>query len=190
VPFNWPRVYDQECTRTGRRGPLADPLSYRVYFQSRAPLGQSFTPTLSQVGFVQVFLSWDLQDTLTLNLREESITGPIVGSVGPVLPAWNIVLHYAEIDFLSPLTVVPGRKYVFEIVQHGSGRCWTAGYRADTIDYPGGSAILNGVEMPGNDLWFREGIIVPEPSTVVLLLFGGVVLAAWRRRTRQGHRSP
>jgi len=178
VPFNWPRVYDQECTLTGREG---DPWRGLVYVRSASPLGQSFTPTLPQVGFLQVCMSWDSHDGLTVNLREDSITGPIIGSLGPYtsLP-WNIVYHYAEFAFASPVAVIPGRRYVFELVQNGNGAAQIAYYPAGMIDYAGGSAIWKGSEIAGVQLWFREGVVVPEPSTVVLLLFGGIVLAAWR----------
>jgi hypothetical protein len=47
-------------------------------------------------------------------------------------------------------------------------------------DYAGGTEFLQG--QPGNnDLWFREGIVVPEAGTWALLVIGCGLLV-WRRR--------
>ncbi len=49
--------------------------------------------------------------------------------------------------------------------------------------YPGGSAYFNGQPQPASDLWFREGIVVPETSGLALLLAGAAVWG-WVRRKR------
>jgi hypothetical protein len=48
--------------------------------------------------------------------------------------------------------------------------------------YPGGTAYGSGFPL-GHDVWFSEGVVVPEPSAWALLGLGGVVLVAakWRR---------
>jgi hypothetical protein len=192
VPFSWPRVYDQECAPNG---PWAWPTLSGMYiydsdFYGRPTIGQSFIPTLSQVGFLQLGLDWDREGTFAVNLREQSITGPIVASLEAVVPSSGHQYNYGEFDFASPVTVVPGRTYVFELAYHGPpptnsnyvSWCLVSCVNSEHNDlYTGGIAIWSGFDRPNADLWFREGIIVPEPSGVVLLLLGGGVLWAARR---------
>src|SRR5437870_5287481 len=56
--------------------------------QPYEPIGQSFTPGLSSVGFVRLNLSDAITGngvgaTVYVNLRADSITGPILGSTDP-----------------------------------------------------------------------------------------------------------
>jgi len=161
------------------------------YIQGNEPIGQSFTPGLSSVGFIQLE-PFDgnpnngLGATLFVNLRSNSITGPILGSTAPVflpdIPSGGGVTNFL---FSTPVPVVPGTTYFFEVVVQ-SGDFWTlntAGYL-----YGGGPTFRQGVAQPLQDLWFREGIIVPEPSSI-LLFFGaaGILLL---RRARRGRRYP
>ena len=59
--------------------------------RTNAPFAQSFEPTLDKVGFVEIAFLYGLSsdslrsETLCLNLREGSATGPILGSTSPVL---------------------------------------------------------------------------------------------------------
>jgi len=49
-------------------------------------------------------------------------------------------------------------------------------------NYPGGTVFANGLPVGGmSDVWFREGIVVPEPGTWVLLVVGFGLLG-WRKR--------
>jgi len=74
--------------------------------------------------------------------------------------------------------VTPGVTYYFQpIIQSGDG---FAVY-AYNFGYSGGNTFYNGTADSFNDLWFREGIVVPEPSTMALLL-AGVGLSVLRRR--------
>ena len=55
----------------------------------------------------------------------------------------------------------------------------------------GGTAIAQGTAYPNFDLWFSEAFVVPEPSSVVLVLLGGGVLVVLRhlRKARQTQHS-
>jgi hypothetical protein len=58
------------------------------------------------------------------------------------------------------------------------------GVNKGNYNYPGGTAFYHGVSDPTEDLWFREGIVVPEPSSIFLLLTGGAfaLLTSFRRK--------
>ncbi len=155
------------------------------FLQSHAPLGQSFTPTLSSVDFVML----DLYDgdvfnnvggTVYVNLRSNSITGTILGSSAAVFMSHDFS-GVTNFSFSIPVAVTSGVTYYLEFVaepgSEGFGSAVTDG------SYPGGSAIANGVLIPGRDLWFQEGVIaVPEPSSALLVLVGTTVLIYARRK--------
>ena len=69
-------------------------------------------------------------------------------------------------------------------------RTWTctiAGTPCSALgDGYSGGVFYGGLQpFSGNDLWFREGIVVPEPSSVLLLFIGGGI-ATWLVRKRSG----
>jgi hypothetical protein len=146
-------------------------------------LAQSFTPSLPAVGFIRLYL-YDgnlldgLGDTIYVNLRSTSISGPVLGSTQPVVLGPNFV-GAADFLFSTPVVVTPNQTYFFQAdILPGSGGF---GLNVSTYNYVGGTAFFQGVPSPNNDLWFREGIVVPEPSVWALLAVGCVVLA-WRKR--------
>ncbi len=148
--------------------------------QSGQPMGHSFTPSFSSVGVVALNL-YDGDTlhtagaTVFVNLRWNSITGPILGVSDPVFMPNNF-FGITNFVFSTPVAVVPGVTYYFQpLVQSGDG--WGS-YLTDG-SYPGGTAIAGGLPISDRNLWFREGI-VPEPSSAVLFL-SGVALAACRR---------
>jgi hypothetical protein len=157
--------------------------------QSNQPLGQSFVPTVPSVGFVRLYL-YDgifgngLGATLFLNLRATSISGTILGSTVPV----SLNDRFAgTVDFLfpSPIAVTPGTAYCFQpVVQSGDN--W--GISAATYNYSGGTAFSQGSALPSTDLWFREGIIVPEPGSAALILLGSGIF--WRQLWRKKQQNP
>jgi hypothetical protein len=158
--------YDQESSTIDQGGGS-------VAFQSLSPYGQSFTPMLSSIGFVQLQLTdknsgKSLGGTLVVNLRSDSITGTILGSTTPLLLSDGFS---GLTTFLSSTAVAltPETIYYLEpIVQ--SGDQWTI--NAGEYNYPGGMVFGNGGPAPASDVWFREGIVVPEPSSLALLLLG------------------
>jgi len=159
-------IYDQQSADNNPPGGLT------AVIQSNQPIGQSFTPTLSSVGFISLWVGDTslnaLGATVFVDLHADSITGTVIGSTQPVsMP--DGYTGFTDFLFTTPVALTPGASYVLQpIVQ--SGDQWViVGYN---YNYPGGTAIIRGVENPMSDVWFREGIIVPEPSVLSLILIG------------------
>jgi hypothetical protein len=172
-------VYDQESS-TDENYPF---VGSRIQFYGT--VGQSFTPSLTAVGFVRLkvgdlTLGNSLGATLLVNLRSNAINGPILGTTAPVVLS-DSFRGSADFLFASAISVIPNATYFFETVVQ-SGDNWGATEIGD--NYPGG--IFYGGLQPFSaaDLWFREGIIVPEPSVILLAIIGAVPLL-WFSRKRQ-----
>ena len=171
--------YDQQSWP----GPI--PANILEYIQSNEPVGESFIPSLSAVGFVQLELfdghpNNGVGATLYVNLRSNSIAGPILSSTDPVfLPDTPFGGGVTNFFFSGPAVVVPGTTYFFEIVVQ-SGDLWLVNTLSDA--YPRGEFYRQGTAQPLADLWFREGIIVPEPSSAWIMLLAGGVWFCVRRR--------
>lgn len=155
-----------------------------VMQQMLPPFGQSFTPTLSSIGFIRLKLSdGNINDglgaTVFVNLRSGSISGPIIGTTDPVsMP--SLFLGVAQFTLRNSVPLTPTSTYYLEpVLQSGGTWCLFAG----SLSYPGGSFYENGQPVLQTDLWFREGTVVPEPSTFALLALGASALV-WRRRSR------
>jgi hypothetical protein len=180
-------IYDQSSA-TNRS------VSGGVAIQEEQPVGQSFTPALSSVGFVQLeFLDANpgngLGATVYVNLRADSITGTILGSTDPVAMPDRFYYGITNFFFSTPVAVSPGTVYFLQpVVQSGDSQ-WAV---ADgPYNYPGGTGFEYGQPDPnGFDEWFREGVLTPEPSSGLLILagFGGMFIARrFRRRAREAH---
>ena len=145
---------------------------------NRTPFGQSFTPTLDSIDFLELQLNdGTTASTVAINIRSGSITGTLLGTS---LPTTLQSLSGGTYDFFfsNPVSLTPGTKYYFEPVVVSGGFATT---ETTFIDYAGGDLIYDGAVQRG-DMWFREGVgSVPEPSSVELLLIGGGALL-WRRR--------
>jgi hypothetical protein len=172
-------VYDQQSSDELLPGEVA------VAVQASQPLGQSFTPMLSSVGFIRLQLD-DLNPgnglgaMLQVNLRTGSITGPIVASSDIVSLPDGAPVSFVDFLFATLVSVTPNTTYYFQPVVL-SGDIVMLGRFIPGSDYAGGVEYYQGA--PGfDDLWFREGIVVPEPSSSLLLLLGGFV--AWCRRRK------
>ncbi len=149
------------------------------------PLGQSFTPTLSSIGFIRLYIFdgnlGGSSVTISIDLRTNSIAGAVLNSTAPIaLPSQYS--GFVDFYFSTPEDLTAGATYCFQpVVQSGGG----FGTLAANYNYPGGVAYANGVAAPPDDLWFREGIVtgVPEPSSVWLVLLGGGSLLCFRRHS-------
>ena len=150
-------------------------------------IAQSFTPSLSAVGFVQFielvpFLPRNDQVTFMVNLRAGGYNGPILGSTDPVV----LLNHTTEIGtfyYPSSIPVMPGQLYFFEPVLLSAGFV-DIGLKPSS-SYPGGEPWINGGPSGPGDFWFREGIVVSEPRAVWFALPGIGALVChrgWRRK--------
>jgi hypothetical protein len=176
-------VFDQQSsdeTNAGSSGNI---------IQNVQPTGQSFTPSLDGVGFVRLqFFDFNGNNgvgaTVYVNLRSDSITGPIVDSTAPVaLPDnFGLPLNSGFVTFFFPTEVPlqPGTKYYFQPVVQSGDQWVVAG---GSFNYPGGDLYANGTAF-SSDYWFREGIVVPEPSSCVLLLCGAALCFRFRHAKR------
>lgn len=169
-------LYDQQSAIEGLNG------EFSVNIISSQPVGQSFTPSLNAVDFVRLhFENLGIGGSAYVNLRAGSITGSIVAASSPVsLP--DQFHGYTDFLFSTSVSVTPGIEYFFQpIVQSGTGwflDSWNG------FGYSGGAAILLGDVVNGHDFWFREGIVVPEPSAAVLIL-AGLAMTRFIRKTRK-----
>jgi hypothetical protein len=155
--------------------------------QQNQPVGQSFTPSLSTVGFIRLFIyNGLLLDTspadIAVSLRSSSITGPLLGVSATVLiPGGSLFGGPVDFVFSNPVNVTPSETYYFQPVVLNNNNLGLS--RSLLYNYPNGTAFLKGSADSASDLWFREGIIVPEPSVATLLFGTGVWLIGRRRRT-------
>ncbi len=175
-------LYDQQSsTDEGYYGYGAGP-SYQIMLPTT---GQSFTPSLSGIDFIRLELNdstpaGTLGTTWFLNLHSDTIHGPILGTTATVgLPGG----FTGAVNFFFPSTIplTPGTSYWFDL-NSPDGGAW---HVVDgTFNYPGGISWAGDLARPGADYWFREGLVVPEPSSATLLLLGGTALACLRRVNR------
>jgi hypothetical protein len=158
-------VYDQQST-----GSVDGTVSL-----AQTPFGESFTPTLDSIGFIQLQLNdGTTPSTIAINIRSGSITGSLLGTSMPTTLPNN---SGGTFDFLfgTPITLTPGTQYYFEPVVVSGG---FAVSEITFIQYTGGDLIQSGIARTDRDLWFREGIVtnVPEPSSAALLVMGCTII--------------
>ena len=151
-------------------------------------VGQSFTPSLSTVGFIRVKL-YDMAPangvgaTLVMNLRSNAINGPILGTTTLVLG--NGFSGSTNFIFPNAVPVSPSLTYFFETtVQAGDNWGITSLDNLPGDNYPNGFMYAGPNTFTGGDLWFREGIVVPEPASISLVLIGVVSLVLRKRTTK------
>lgn len=174
-------IYDQQSSTTE----IIWPYDAGAHIQQLSPYGQSFTPSLSAIGFARLNLNDNnpnngLGAALCLNLRSNSINGSIL-AVTPLVVLTNGFTGPVNFLFSDEVPLAPSATYVFEVVLQSGSDFWNAD--AGEYNYPGGIVFANGTPSDGSDMWFREGIVVPEPSSVSLVLIGGG-LVAWYRQKR------
>jgi hypothetical protein len=172
-------VYDQQSATESTSGGVT------VVIQSNQPIGQSFTPSLDGVGFIRLFMG----DTtingvgarVHVNLLANSITGLVLAATSPVTMPDGYT-GYTEFLFPTQVSVTPGTTYYLQPVVE-TGDTWVTSIY--NFNYPGGTAFTLGSPRQFDDLWFREGIVVPEPSVAALALIGfGTFLYARRAATK------
>jgi hypothetical protein len=190
------KQYDQVNAIDDNPPPHAGYLPVRT----NMPFGQSFTPALSEVGFIELYLKpvgVGDAETLAVFLRQGGIDGPVLRSTEPVvlMGVPSVTRFIQEFVFPLPVSVTPGRMYTFEVVHLGGADRFgvAAPISLPGLDfhYPWGNLIGRGVTRFGSDLWFREDILIPEPSSAWLLVAGlGVLGGWWCQRKRRSDRHP
>lgn len=130
-----------------------------------APIGQEFVSDHPGLDAVELLLantdmSSPFPADVAINIHEESIAGPVLGTSLPVslsFPMSGVV----QFLFQSSVHTLPSRTYVIEIVvSPGGGNVGVSG--GWTGSYSRGRLILQGEPIPMSDysdLWFREGTI-------------------------------
>ena len=153
------------------------------------PEGMSFTPALASVGFVQFeflddYAGGGVGATLYVNLLAGSISGTVLDSTAPVFMPYGFYFGITNFFFATSVAVTPGTTYYLQpVLQSGDSTCYIIG---GLYNYPGGTSFFDGAPDPdGYDLWFREGVLVPEPASSLLVLLGiAAIWAARRLRTK------
>jgi hypothetical protein len=149
-----------------------------INIQSAQPVGQSFTPSLNAIGFVQLALEGinsgnNENAVIYVNLLEGSITGQIIGQT---TPATVDIGFEGDVNFYfsTAVAVSPGTTYYLQpVVQNGDADINASIYYA----YSGGTLFTNGTPVPSENLYFREGIVeTPEPSVWALMALAGGAL--------------
>jgi hypothetical protein len=172
------------------------PSATYVPVRTNMPFGQSFTPALSEVHFLELYLQRGVgagapgpSETFVVALREGGIGGPVLGSTDPVVllavvPSGTQFIQ--DFALPVPVSVTPGHTYVFEVAHQAGGDLFGVAYPDGSFgrNYAGGGVIGQG-RLGTRSLWFREGVFIPEPSSAWLLTAGLFALGAvswWRRR--------
>ncbi|MGH7952621.1 MAG: PEP-CTERM sorting domain-containing protein [Limisphaerales bacterium] len=186
-------IYDQQSASSDVYGGEGGGI-----IQDNEPLGQSFTPTLSSIGFIRLETadnsdySNSIGATLFVNLWAGSIegSGTLLGSTVPVfLPGGfgygGIEVGYTNFFFSTPIAVTPGETYYFQPVVQSGDQWWI--YQSFTyFQYSGGGTSYWKGVAGSVDLWFREGTYtVPEPSSSWLILLGSGLLLYVRQRLKR-----
>ena len=178
-------IYDQQSAtnQTPAGGEGGAPI------QQEEPMGQSFTPALSSVGFVQMkFDDFHLGNGLgaTVYVLGDSITGTVLDSTTPVFMPDGFFFAVTNFYFPVAVAVVPGTTYYLQPVVLSGDDHWQVVGR--DYGYPGGTFYAFGAPSgSGTDLWFREGYLIPEPPSglLVLLAAGAAGICSARAQTTQ-----
>ena len=165
-------IYDEQSSIEGNYGEGGSVI------QPAQPMGQSFTPELSSVGFVRLYISDDsvgyVGGNVYVKLLANSITGTLLGQSQSVLIPTGGFAQPVNFLFTTPVSVTSGVTYYFQPIANNNTLAVAGDLGGADYSYLGGTAFFNGAPVANEDLWFREGIYTtPEPSALWLVLLGG-----------------
>ncbi len=111
-------------------------------------LFQSFTPTASPLIAVELSLrSFVTGYDTTINIREDTPEGPILGTATTVVQSSQVAM--INFEFSQPIQVTPGETYVIEWISPEEGSYALTWSVAENDPYPGGIAFgCSGSESP------------------------------------------
>jgi hypothetical protein len=140
-------------------------------------LSQSFTPGLSGVGFVELQTVTYPEGGSSLSrvwLRQDGVDGPRLASTEPLLVEDN-GLAIRTYFFPENISVTPGTKYwlEFELMSITGPAVDLSVQEVSPSSYTAGDMYFRGPQ-PDIDLWFREGMVIPEPKVVHMLVLGAL----------------
>jgi hypothetical protein len=141
---------------------------------------QSFTPEVAAIGFVQfqAVLYPEGGSSLTrVNLRQGGTDGQIMARTDSLRIEDN-GLFVRTYYFPDNVPIEPGQMYWLDVeLQSLAAPALSISFELlYPSSYERGDLYTRGSPSPGFDLWFREGVVVPEPSSLVLCALGAVVI--------------
>jgi hypothetical protein len=163
------------------------------------PIGQEFKPSLPILEAVEVRVSSPVpagDDTITLTVREDTITGTVIATASQFLVQGFEGWVYFT---LTPVSVTPDSTYVIRLEATKTTFLWDYGVGNP---YPRGVAIESGNPISGQDFTFRTygstytppigapvgGFIEPvnkvavfAPYLALLGVIGAVAVIYWKR---------
>lgn len=146
---------------------------------------QGFTPTVSRLDAVDLFVTntgagdQPAGLTITVNIRQNSIDGLILGTTTVAVPTALAGTAQAPTEltavFSSPITLAPGALYFIQAVQSGGGSVGLA--FSENAPYAGGIGYQQGWTGIAMDFGFRTYVqtvvAVPAPTTADQCRNGG-----------------
>lgn len=156
-------------------------------FGNQTLIGQEFVPSMSELSFVDLLLDGDWSGpagTFDVRIHDSTLTGPVLGTSGQIaMPAGSGNPATERFYFPTIVPLIPGATYVMEVELLSAGAQWWWGVGYDgSHAYTKGSVVCVGYAgvVPSANLWFQEGVNVPEPSAAGLILIGIMTLGLCR----------
>jgi len=168
-----------------------NPYNAMAQILSNSPIGQEFKPSLPTLEAVEVeigTMNSGGDDTVTLIIREGTITGTVIATASMLLvQGFGGWVHFA----LTPVSVTPESTYVIQLqaTKNTFGWSYSSSLVAPFLDaYTRGVAIELGSPEPTDDYCFRTygSAAIPEYPLGLPLLAAFMIITYGliRRRTR------
>ena len=165
---------------------LPNPAPDLTGWNIRLDLRQEFTPTLDRMDSLELFINLDgapLSPTggsLAIEIRQGGFDGTVIAT-SPEVQLGPFFQGSVLFRFSDPVSLVPGETYAFQPIPVSGNMNWFANANeSPQTGYPSGRLYFDGSFMPDNtDLYFVEGINIPEPAPVMLIVLGFATSWLW-----------